>query len=317
MAQSKILNIRPARRGGSKVILGIAGPSGTGKTLTALYIARGMVSDPAKIGFLDTENGRGSLYADSLDGEFLIGDLYPPFSPKRYSDSIKEFQDAGVEVLVIDSVSHEWEGEGGCEDIANYPLTIGKKMADWVGAKREHKSFMNTLLQSNMHIICCIRAREKTDFRDVKNPISLGIQPVCEKNFMFEMTASFMMKNEGANQDFIKLPNFLREAFGNGNKYLNQETGRMIIEWVNTGIQEPPAIKRLKSEMLMAAESGIEAVIAIWNTLSKPQKKLLEEHKNICKSAAEEYENQRKQAEQLPDTVEEKKNIIQSTIDMP
>ena len=76
-----ILNIRPAVRGGSKVILGIAGPSGSGKTYTALQIARGMVSDSSKIGFLDTENKRGSLYADILDGKFMIADLYAPFSP--------------------------------------------------------------------------------------------------------------------------------------------------------------------------------------------------------------------------------------------
>ena len=175
-----ILSIKPAVRGGSKAIIGIAGVSGSGKTYTALKIARGMVSHPSKIGFLDAENKRGSLYSDILDGPFLIGDLYPPFSPKRYSDAIKEFQAAGIEVLVIDSVTHEWEGEGGCDDIANLPLQQGKKMANWIGAKREHKAFMNTLLQCNMNVICCIRAREKTDFKNPNKPVSLGIQPVCE-----------------------------------------------------------------------------------------------------------------------------------------
>lgn len=208
-----ILNIRPAVRGESKAIIAIAGISGSGKTYTALKIARGMVSHPSKIGFLDTENKRGSLYADILDGPFMIGDLYPPFSPKRYSEAIKEFQAAGVEVLVIDSISHEWEGEGGCDDIANAPLLAGKKMANWVGAKREHKSFMGTLLQCNMNVICCIRAREKTDFKDPNKPVSLGIQPICEKNFMFEMTASMLMENEGRTQKFLKLPSFLQQAF--------------------------------------------------------------------------------------------------------
>src|SRR4051794_32110918 len=150
-----ILNIRAAKRGGIKVIIGIAGPSGSGKTLTALYIARGMVSKPWEIGFLDTENQRGSLYADKLDGEFQIGDLYPPFSPQRNRESLKEFQERGVKVLVVDSVSHEWEGEGGCDDIAN--MKIGK-MPNWILAKREHKAFMNTLLQCDMHIIVCLRA---------------------------------------------------------------------------------------------------------------------------------------------------------------
>lgn len=295
-----ILSIRPAVRGGSKAILGVAGVSGSGKTFTALKIARGMVSHPSKIGFLDTENKRGSLYADILDGPFMIADLYPPFSPKRYSQAIKEFQDNGVEVLVIDSVSHEWEGEGGCDDIANAPLQAGKKMANWVGAKREHKSFMNTLLQCNMNIICCIRAREKTDFKDPSKPVSLGIQPVCEKNFMFEMTASLLMENEGKKQTFLKMPSFLQPLFGNGSEYLGEKVGKGIIDWINTGEKEDPAITKIKSEMLMACEFGLAGVIAIWNSLKPAQKKLLESHKNICKEAAEEYERQQAQANETP-----------------
>jgi len=115
----------------------------------------------------------------------MIGDLVPPFSPARYAQAIKEFQEKGIKVLVIDSGSHEWEGEGGCEDIANASLLAGKKMANWVGAKRDHKSFMNTLLHCDMNVIVCLRAREKTDFKNPDKPVSLGIQPICEKNFMF------------------------------------------------------------------------------------------------------------------------------------
>jgi len=313
-----ILNIRLAKRGESKAIIGIAGVSGSGKTYTALQIARGMVDKPSEIGFLDTENKRGSLYADILDGPFKIGDLYPPFSPNRYREAIKEFQDAGVKVLVIDSVSHEWEGEGGCDDIAN--IKMGKSgMPNWIMAKREHKAFMNTLLQSNMNIICCLRAREKTDFKNPKEPVSLGIQPVCEKNFMFEMTASLLMENEGKSQKFLKMPEFLRSAFGKGQGYIGQETGKKIIEWINTGEKEDPEITRLKSDMLMACEFGLAGVIAIWNTLNPKQKKALEAHKNMCKESAEEYERQAKMAEEDPqDTLRtQQEQTGQSKVVMP
>jgi hypothetical protein len=292
-----ILNIRPAVRGGSKAIIGIAGVSGSGKTYTALKMARGMVSHPSKIGLLDTENKRGSLYADILDGPFMIGDLYPPFSPARYIEAIKEFQAAGVEVLVIDSGSHEWEGEGGCDDIAN--AKIGK-MANWIGAKRQHKGYMNTVLQCDMNIIFCLRAREKTDFKDPAKPVSLGIQPVCEKNFLFEMTASLLMENEGQTQRWLKMPQFLKPAFGTGNGYLGEETGKKIIEWINTGEKEDPAITKIKSEMLMACEFGLAGVIAIWNNCTPAQKKKLQAHKEICKESAEEYERQAKEAEETP-----------------
>lgn len=285
-----ILNIRPAKRGESKAIIAIAGVSGSGKTYTALQIARGMVDKPSEIGFLDTENKRGSLYADILDGEFLIADLFPPFSPKRYSEAIKEFQDSGVKVLVIDSVSHEWEGEGGCDDIANAPLAQGKKMANWIGAKREHKRFMNALLQCNMSLVICIRAREKTDFKDPSKPVSLGIQPICEKNFMFEMTASLLMENEGKNQQYIKIPAFLRQAFGNGQGYLGQATGRSIMEWINTGGKEDPEITRLKSEMQMSCEQGLTALANVWSSVPPKLQPILLSHKELCKASAMEYE---------------------------
>ena len=312
-----ILDIKPAKRGGSKAIIGIAGPSGSGKTFSALKIARGMVKHPSKIGLLDTENKRGSLYAEILDGPFLIGDLYPPFSPSRFSTAIKEFQDAGVEVLVIDSGSHEFEGEGSVEDIANAPKADGteRKVANWVGAKREHKKFMNTLLQCNMNVIVCLRAREKTDFKNPKEPVSLGIQPIQEKNFMFEMTASLLMEDQGKKQTFLKIPFFLKEAFGSGKDYLGEKTGKAIIQWLNTGEKEDPEIKRIKSEMTMAAENGLAEVVKIWASLTKPQQKAVESHKNICKESAEEYDRQREEAEKLQEddkTVDEKKEVIRN-----
>jgi len=263
-----------------------------------------MVNKASEVGFLDTENGRGSLYADALDDKFTIGDLYPPFSPERYSQAIKEFQDAGVKVLVIDSITHEWEGEGGCDDIANglKPDGTPRKMANWIGAKRSHKVFMNTLLQSSMDIICCIRAREKTDFKNPNQPVSLGIQPVCEKNFMFELTASLMMFNEGKNQALIKIPSFLKEAFGDGSDYIGQKTGIKIREWLNKGEKENPDIERIKSEALMVCENGVSALTKLWNTLSEEQQSKLKGHFNICKESAKAYEKQAKDNEEESET---------------
>jgi len=310
-----ILNIAPAKRGGSKAIIGIAGISGSGKTYTALLMARGMVDNASEIGFLDTENKRGSLYADILDKPFMIGDLYPPFSPERYSAAIKEFQEAGVKVLVIDSVSHEWEGEGGCDDIANNKIG---KMANWIGAKRAHKSFMNTLLQCNMNIIVCIRAREKTDFKNPKEPVSLGIQPICEKNFMFEMTASFLIENEGKTQKFLKLPSFLKTSFGDGNSYLGKETGVKLMQWINTGEKEDPEVTRIKSECLMACELGLAGLEALWNTLTKAQKQKMKPYFEVYKESAKAYDQQKIEAHETPQEALERRqeNSGQAKIDL-
>ena len=261
-----ILNIRPAVRAGSKLVLGIAGQSGSGKTLTALLIARGMVDSAKEIGFLDTENRRGSLYADDLDGTFMIGDLFYPFSPDRYATAIKEFQAAGVKVLIVDSISHEWES--GCMEIADAPLLRGKKMADWKRAKAEHKKFMTTLLQSDMHVICCIRAAEKTDFTNPSKPVSLGVQPLCEKNFMFEMTASILMFNEGMNQQHLKIPRDLKTVFGDGNNYLGIETGKSIISWVNSG-EYDPEMESYRNKMQLASNGGCDELKTAWLLMPK------------------------------------------------
>ncbi len=280
-----ILNIRPAIRAGSKLVLGIAGQSGGGKTLTALYVARGMVDNASEIGFLDTENRRGSLYADELDGQFMIGDLFYPFSPERYSQAIKQFQDAGVKVLIIDSVSHEWES--GCIEIAEAPLLRGKKMADWKKAKYEHKNkFMMTLLQSDMHIICCIRAAEKMSFANPSKPESLGIQPICEKNFLFEMTASIMMFDEGLHQQHIKVPKDLKQAFGDGTNYIGIETGKKIIAWVNSGDIDPE-MESYRNKMQLASNDGCDALKTAWLKMPKAMQKKMDKLKGPLWASAQ------------------------------
>lgn len=291
-----ILDIKPVIRGESKVLLAFCGPSGTGKTKSALYVARGMVSNASEIGFIDTENGRGSFYNDTLDGQFKYAVLNPPFSPDRYGKAIKEFQEAGVKVLIIDSISHEHEGIGGLEEIANSPKADGteRKVADWKRAKHEHRSkFMNSLMYTDMHIICCVRAREKTDFKDINKPVSLGIQPVCEKNFLFEMMASVMFSNEGKNQSWIKVPDYLKNAFGSGSEYLNQKTGLKIMEWVRLGEKEDPIITKCRGEIILVCEQGLEALKAAWLLMPMVAQKGLKIEFSVHEASAKAFDEAR------------------------
>jgi len=263
-----VIQIRKAQREGARLVIGLAATSGNGKTYTAIQLAYGLANfDASKVGLLDTENKRGSLYSNCLkkattptNEQFLIGDLYAPFSPQRYIDSIKMFEEAGVEVLVIDSVTHEWEGTGGCEEIAD----DGGKIANWKKAKREHKRFMNALLQSDMHIIVCIRAREKTSFANPKAPVSLGIQPIQEKNFMFEMTASLMMHNEGKSQEVLKCPDELRSILGRCKGYITADDGRDIRTWVDGGRTLSQEVERWKNGLLLRAEKGVDYIESFW-----------------------------------------------------
>lgn len=266
-----ILEIREAKREGARLVVGIAGVSGSGKTYSALKLGYGLANrDSRKLGFLDCENKRGSLYADLFKPSFLIGDLYAPFSPQRYIEAISEFQSAGVEVLVIDSVTHEWEGPGGADEIANGG---NSKMPNWKLAKREHKRFVNALLMCDMHVITCIRAREKTSFTDPRSPVNLGIQPIQEKNFMFEMTASMMMHDSGKSQEVLKCPAELVHILGRGNDYITDLDGMALRQWVDGGSSDP--VEPFRNKMRFAAISGSESLKAAWGKLSNKEKALL------------------------------------------
>lgn len=298
-----VLNIREAKREGARLVVGLAGISGSGKTYTALQLAWGLANfDSRKVGLIDAENRRGSLYANCLvdaDGvvhPFLVGDLEPPFSPKRYIDAILEFQRAGVEVLVIDSATHEWEGTGGCEEIAT---AQNPRMPDWSTAKREHKAFMNAALQCNMHIIFCIRAREKVQVQ--KNAqgktevIPLGIMPVQEKNFMFEMTASLLMHSEGTQQDVMKCPADLVDILGRGEGYITATDGKALRDWVDGGVKLDPAVEAARATLKTTSEKGLAALEAAFRALPKKIQKALADDGSIgpLKTAAAAFDQQR------------------------
>jgi len=290
--------IETASREGAKIVIGLAGTSGSGKTYTAIQLGYGLCNkQPGKLGLLDTENRRGRLYSDILpNGEkFKIADFLPPFSPQRYIDAIRSFEEAGVSVLVIDSISHSWEGIGGCEEIA----TAGDpKVPRWNKAKLENRRMMNALLQSSMDIIICVRAREKVDMKDPRNIKPLGIQPICEKNTMFEMTASLMMHDEGRNQDVLKCPEALRNVMGRGNNYITADDGLAIRNWIDGATPVNREEEQSRAILATAAESGVEALGAAWVTLSKPMQRTLAGVKDQFKASAEAYDKQAKLAEQ-------------------
>lgn len=303
-----VLNIRQAERAGARLVVGIAGISGSGKTYTALQLAWGLAKgDASKVGLLDTENRRGSLYADILkdsrDGKvhkFLIGDLDAPFSPQRYIDAILEFQAAGVEVLVIDSVSHEWNGLGGVLSIVD---GFEKSITGWKKAKPEHKRFMNTLLQCDMHIIVCIRASNKTDWKDPKNPKALGILPVQQEEFMFEMTASMMMWDGGKAREILKCPEDLVPIFGApGNAmhegFLTARHGLALRKWVDGGVELDAKVENARNTLRTMAEQGMDALTKAWKALPADIRKTLgDKLPDEIKASAEAFDRQRKDAQ--------------------
>lgn len=188
----------PAVRERVSLIIGIAGTTGSGKTLSALKIARGLCAgDDSRIAAIDTESGRLKHYAPA-PGEkpgpdrfgFMYGALHAPFTPEAYIDAIKAADEAGFEVILIDSFSHVWEGDGGLHDIHdedtekaveksraqaiergwNFDEAAAAEKASlgaWKAPKRRHKRMVSRLLQCRAHLIICMRAEEKLRMEQV------------------------------------------------------------------------------------------------------------------------------------------------------
>jgi hypothetical protein len=280
------LTIRKAKRHAVPALLSFSGVSGSGKTFGALLVGAGMAGPKGRVGMIDCENGRGEMYADSPTIQRVLPNGYdylrvdPPFSPDAYIEAIKAMEADGVNVCIIDSTSHEWEGIGGCQEIAER----GGKVPDWKLAKRLHKRFVNYCLTSRMHLLFCLRAREKVRMEKVPTAnggtrtevVPIGIQPIAEKNFVFEMLLSFLIE-EGTHQaNPLKVPESLAATFPAG-KVLTYEDGVRIREWCDGGAVLNPHEQLLKRAQAIT-EDGVEAYKAFYLALPNAEKTWLRDN---------------------------------------
>lgn len=221
-------------------------------------------------------------------------------------------------MLVIDSISHEWEGTGGCEEIAT--LTNPMK-PQWNRAKSEHKRFMNALLQSNMHVICCIRAREKVKLvtvqkngKNVTEYVPQGIMPVTEKNVMFEMTASLMMWDSGSAQQVMKCPEELRGILGRETGYISAQDGLALRQWVQGGNKLDPKVEKWRNSLRGVTEQGAQYTQECWDkTPANIRKALGDEFKQSLLEAARAYDEQRANANGDAQDVEDLNSQVMGT----
>ena len=240
---------RKAVRTNTSTLIALAGPSGSGKTYSAIRLARGLVGPQGKLCMIDTEAGRALHYADRFTFDHL--DMKPPFSPEAYAKAIHAAEEAGYGAIIIDSMSHEWAGEGGCQDMhdeAHIKMggTEAVNILAWRDAKLDHKRMVSRFLQCRSHLIFCLRAEEKIKF--VKDPNTgktkiepQGWMPICEKNFMYEMTVSFMLNDEKPGYGKpIKLQE-QHKPFFDATKPIDEQAGAKLAQWAGGGAVSQPA----------------------------------------------------------------------------
>jgi hypothetical protein len=296
--------IRKAKRQAVPLLISLSSVSGGGKTFSALLMAAGLANG-GKVGFLDTENGRGSMYADEAeimaafpDG-YLIDDMIAPFSPKRYIEAIEAFEREGVKVLVIDSGTHEWEGFGGCQDIAHNNKISTEP--NWNLSKTEHKRLMNRLLAASTTIITCLRAREKVKYVKVGGKtqvIPLGLTPICEKNFIYEMMISLLLDEKTHHAQVLKAPKALAHLFP-GNKMITVADGEAIRKWNERGQSVNPQ-EALEKRQQHAAAEGMGAYQLFWQNITAEERVALKHRHEAMKQMAQEFDAEVERAKTDP-----------------
>lgn len=277
-----MFEIKKAERKGSKTCISLIGEPDSGKTYSAIRLARGLVGENGKIGVIDTEQGRASLYADCFGG-FDVIDLEPPYSPERYKAAIKCFKDAGYDVVIIDSMSHEWEGEGGILWMADNAKTASGKprtdMGKWAVPKAEHRLLMNYILNSGMHFILCYRVKfpliEVTNEQGRKEYVRGEPTPVCEPHVDYDVTVKLYMNKETKFPKIQKCPEGIEYLF-KSNEYITEKSGEGIITWLNTRQRDKDTIIR---------EGRQQADQKVWfTTLSESERYLARKYANDIKN---------------------------------
>lgn len=268
---------RPAVRENVGLWINLVAGTGGGKTFTGMRLAAGIAGDKP-FAVIDTENRRALHYADRF--RFDHAELRAPFRPDAYTDAVLAADKAGYPVIMIDSGSHVWAGDGGVLDWQETELDRmagddwkkreACKMAAWIKPKMAHKQMVNKLLQVKAHIILCLRAEPKIEMVKIDGKLTVqpkqsltgldGWIPVCEKNLPFEATASFLLMADRPGVPHpIKLQEQHRALFPL-DKPITEESGRRLAEWAR-GAKEPatPAPSLPASASQEAAETQAAA----------------------------------------------------------
>lgn len=267
------LVFRKAERKQSKIRISMSGVSGSGKTYSALKLARGLASDWSKIALIDTENGRGDLYSDL--GEYNIITLEAPFKPERFIEAIKACEDNNMEVIIIDSISHEWEGKGGCLEINQLIADNrfkGNTWAAWSETTPRHQKFIETIIQSPCHIITTMRSKVETIQTGDGKVKKLGMKDIQREGFEYEMTVAFNIDRD-KHQAIVSKDN--THLFENLDPFIISEAdGKKIVEWNKTAKIEKPTEEQTAEYMKQLEELGMtqkaweKAVKKNWNDMT-------------------------------------------------
>lgn len=253
------MQIRKAAKTATKLRLLVAGVPGSGKTYSALRIGSELAKLAGhRLGLIDTEHASSGLYADEAnpDGgvfDFDAIDLSEPdetgtvsYSVERYTKALHAFAAAGYPVLVVDSISHAWNGPGGILEIVD---RIGKGMSGWKAATPAHQRFIEALLGYPGHLILTSRTKIEWDLSDTKKPQKVGTALVQREGVEYEVSLVLEMDTRHNAQITKSRIGSLQDRYV---EKPGAELARLLHGWAT-------AAERVPTPAELLAEAGLDA----------------------------------------------------------
>lgn len=250
----------------SKLRLALMGASGTGKTLSALYIAYGITGDWGKIALIDTEHGRAKFYANRSDlqtGAFLYQEMCAPYTPDKYIQMVREgAQVVGEDgVVIVDSFSSVWDNEGGVLDINNSisKRYHGNSFMAWNETGKIQNNLVNTILSANCHTIITMRAKTEyvvqTNEKGKSVPVKIGLAPVQRDNVEYEFDIVMSI-----DRNHVAVASKDTTFLDNWSGVITPDLGKKIIEWLDEGV-EPEICENCRQKIMPACGRTIQQIV--------------------------------------------------------
>lgn len=224
----------------TKAKIALIGPSGSGKTLSGIKLGKGL-SNNGKVGVVDSENNSASLYVDKFPGwDYFTLPISPPYTPEKYIKAIDYAIAEKIDVLVIDSLTHVWAGEGGIMAIKDaIDARGGNSFANWAKVTPRFEALRSKILHADIHIIATMRSKqeyiiEQTD-KGKQAPRKVGLAPIMRDGIEYEFTVAFevgMDHQATVSKDRTDLFNGLTEM-------IDETTGERIKGWLAGDIKTP------------------------------------------------------------------------------
>lgn len=241
------MELKKATRKQVKLRLNLSAPSGAGKTMSALLMAKGLVGTWDKIAVIDTENGSASLYSHL--GDFNVVDLQAPFTPEKYTEALNACVKAGIECIIIDSSSHEWNCLLEENEILAQTAFRGNTWSAWSKTTPRHDRFVQSVLHCPAHVITCTRSKMETVMGEGKKVHKVGMKDVQREGWEYELTVSLNIDRD----THLATPSKDRTNLFEGKQpfLISEETGQAIKKWCDSGVATKPELSAVFFENMI------------------------------------------------------------------